>query len=172
MASEAGRVRSEELELRLTVPPPVPFKVTVQAPEESGAIVPGMQVIPEILSVPVLVPPTSEIVLVFEMPFIVAVIVTVWSAEKAVDVTRNRPLVEPGAIVSEAGKVRFVELELRLTVPPVARVTVTVQAPEEIGAMVAGVQVIPERVSVPVSANSEIVLVLEEPFIVAVTVTP
>ena len=58
------------------------------------------------------------------------------------------------------------------TVPPVARVTVTVQAPEEIGAMVAGVQVIPERVSVPVSANSEIVLVLEEPFIVAVTVTP
>jgi hypothetical protein len=32
--------------------------------------------------------------------------------------------------------------------------------------------VITDRVSVPVSANSEIVLVLEEPFMLAVTVTP
>ena len=66
-----------ELELRLTVPLPVPLRVTVQAPEESGAIVAGVQVIPETVRVPVLVPPTSEIVLVLEEPFIVAVTVTV-----------------------------------------------------------------------------------------------
>ena len=63
------------------------------------------------------------------------------------------------------------ELELRLTLPPPVPLRVTVQAPEESGAMVAGVQVIPETVSVLVPASSEMVAVLEEPFIVAVTDT-
>ena len=63
------------------------------------------------------------------------------------------------------------ELELRPTVPPPVPLRVTVQAPEESGAMVAGVHVIPETVSVPVPPNSETVLVLEEPLRVAVTVT-
>ena len=75
--SVEGRVRLGELELRLTLPPPVPLRVTVQAPEESGAMVAGVQVIPETVSVPVLVPPTSEIVLVLEEPLNVAVTVTV-----------------------------------------------------------------------------------------------
>jgi hypothetical protein len=64
-----------ELELRLTVPPPVPLRVTVQAPEESGAMVGGVQVIPETVSV--LVPASSEMVAVLEEPFRVAVTVTV-----------------------------------------------------------------------------------------------
>ena len=64
-----------ELELRLTLPPPVPLRVTVHAPEEGGAMVAGVQVIPETISV--LAPATSEMVLVLEEPFIVAVTVTV-----------------------------------------------------------------------------------------------
>jgi hypothetical protein len=63
-----------EFELRLTVPPPVPLRVTVQAPEESGAMVGGVHVIPETVSA--LVPATSEIELVLEEPFRVAVTVT------------------------------------------------------------------------------------------------
>ena len=89
---------------------------------------------------------------------------------RAVAETRNIPLGEPDVIVSEAGSVRLGELELRLTVPPPVPLRVTVQAPEESGAMVAGVQVIPETV-VLVPATSEIELVLEEPFRTAVTVT-
>ena len=71
--TEAGRVRLGELELRLIVPPPVPLRDTVQLPEESGAIVAAVQVMPEIVSVPV----SSEIVVVLEKPFNVAVTVTV-----------------------------------------------------------------------------------------------
>ena len=63
-----------ELELRLTVPPPVPLRVTVHAPEESGAMVAGVQVIPETV---LLVPATSEMVLVLEEPFRAAVTMTV-----------------------------------------------------------------------------------------------
>ena len=43
--SEAGTVRLLELELSPTVPPPDPLRVTVQVVEESGPIVPGLQVI-------------------------------------------------------------------------------------------------------------------------------
>ena len=70
--NEVGRVRLGEFELRLTVPPPVPLRVTVQLLEESGAIVAGLQVIPEIVTGPV----SSEIVTVLEEPFRVAVTVT------------------------------------------------------------------------------------------------
>ena len=71
--SEAGRVRLGEFELRLMVPPPVPLRVTVQVPEESGAIVAGAQVSPEIEGVPA----SSESVAVWEEPFNVAVTMTV-----------------------------------------------------------------------------------------------
>ena len=51
------------------------------------------------------------------------------------------PLTEPVGIVSEAGTVRLVELELRPTMPPPDPLRVTVQVLEALGARVPGVQV-------------------------------
>ena len=78
-------------------------------------------------------------------------------------------MVEPRGIVTEAGTVRLGEFELRLIVPPPVPLRVTIQAPDESGAIVAAVQVMPEIVSE--LASSEIAAVWEEPFNVAVTVT-
>jgi hypothetical protein len=90
---------------------------------------------------------------------------------KAVAEARNIPLAEPDGIASDAGKVRLAELELRLTVPPPVPERVTVQAPEELGAMVPGVQEIPEILIGASGAVNETVVVFELPFNVAVTVT-
>jgi hypothetical protein len=42
---EAGTVRAVELELRATVPPPVPLRITVQVLEAPGAKIPGLHTI-------------------------------------------------------------------------------------------------------------------------------
>ena len=57
---------------------------------------------------------------------------------KAVAVARNVPLLEPAGIVSEAGTVRKVELELRAMVAPADAPTITVQVLEAPGAKVMG----------------------------------
>jgi len=49
---------------------------------------------------------------------------------KAFAVARNVPVVEPAGIVSDAGTLRFVELELSATVPPPDPVRTTVQVLE------------------------------------------
>ena len=53
---------------------------------------------------------------------------------------RNVPLLEPAGIVSEAGTVRLVELELSPTVPPPDPVRITVQVLEALGARAPGLQ--------------------------------
>lgn len=53
---------------------------------------------------------------------------------------RNVPLTEPAGMVSEAGTVRAVELELRAMVPPADPARVTVQVLEALGANVTGLQ--------------------------------
>ena len=58
---------------------------------------------------------------------------------KAVAVTRNCTLAEPGGIVSEAGRIRLGELDVRLMIPPIA-LRVIVQVPEESGVIVPGLQ--------------------------------
>ncbi len=82
---------------------------------------------------------TSESVAALDEPFNVAVRVAVWSAVKAFAVALNVPLAEPGGIVSEAGTVRLVELELRLMVPPLDPLRITVQVPEAFEGKVSGV---------------------------------
>jgi hypothetical protein len=90
---------------------------------------------------------------------------------KAIVVAKNVPLAEPDGMLTEAGSVRLVEFELRLTVPPPDPLRVTVQEVEERGASIPGLQamaVIPELVG---RATSESVVALDEPFNVPVTVT-
>ena len=90
---------------------------------------------------------------------------------KAVVVAKNTPLAEQDGMVSEAGTVRLVELELRPIVPPPDPPRVTVQAVEESGARVAGLQAMAEIPELVGEATSETVVALEEPFSVPVTVT-
>jgi hypothetical protein len=169
MVSEAGTVRLVEFELKPTVPPLDPLRVTVQALEDRGARVVGlhaMALIPELVG-----GATRDSVVVLEEPFSVPVTVTVWSAVKAVDVAKNVPLAEPDGMVTEAGSVRLVEFELRPMVPPPDPLRVTVQEVEESGASVPGLQVmavIPELVG---GATSDSVIALEAPANVPVTVT-
>jgi hypothetical protein len=74
IASEDGTVRLVELELRATVPPADPVRVTVQAVEAVGPIVAGLHAMPEI---PELAgPAASESVVAFEEPFNVPVTMT------------------------------------------------------------------------------------------------
>jgi hypothetical protein len=53
---------------------------------------------------------------------------------------KNVPLAEPDGIVSADGTVRFAEFELSPTVPPPGPLSATVQALDESGPTVAGVQ--------------------------------
>ena len=71
---EAATVRLVELELRPTVPPPVPLRVTVQAVEESGTRVPALQAMAEIPEL--VMGAISESVVVLVEPFSVPVTVT------------------------------------------------------------------------------------------------
>jgi CBS domain-containing protein len=57
---------------------------------------------------------------------------------KAVAVARNVPLLEPAGMVSEAGTVRLVELELKPTVAPVDPLRETVQVLEPPGVTAPG----------------------------------
>jgi hypothetical protein len=167
--SDVGTVKSAELELRTTVPPPDPLRATVQALEERGPMVDGLHVMEEIPELVSGIANESEVDL--EEPFSVAVTVTVRSAVKALAVALNTPLVEPDGIVKEDGTVKSVEFELRPIVPPPGPLSVTVQVVDESGARIAGLQAI-EVIPVLVSgATSESVVALEEPFSVAVTVT-
>jgi len=70
--TEGGTVTLLEFVLKPTVPPPDALRVTVQVAEESGDIVPGLQVIPEMVSAA-----TSASVVAVEEPFSVPVTVTV-----------------------------------------------------------------------------------------------
>jgi hypothetical protein len=74
IVSEDGTVRLVEVELRATVPPPDPVRVTVQAVEASGPNVVGLHAMDEI---PELAGTASESVVVLEEPFNVTVTVTV-----------------------------------------------------------------------------------------------
>jgi hypothetical protein len=71
----------------------------------------------------------------------VAVTVVVWSAVKPLAEAGNVPLLEPVGIVSEAGTVRLVELEVSPTVPPPDPLSITVQVVEAFGDSVPGLQV-------------------------------
>jgi hypothetical protein len=81
------------------------------------------------------------------------------------------PLVEPEAIVIEDGTVKLVELELRAIVPPPDPLSVTVQAVEVSGPIVAGLQAMAAIPELEGTATSESVVDLEEPSNVPVTVT-
>ena len=89
---------------------------------------------------------------------------------KAFAEAKNTPLAEPDGIVSEAGTVKLVEFELRPIVPPPDPLRVTVQALEESGPKVAGLQAM-AAIGTRSGAASESVVDLEEPFSVPVTVT-
>jgi len=60
IAREVGTVRSDELELRPTVPPPVPLRITVQLPEVPGPNAPGTHAIEltVVTGTTAMVPPT------------------------------------------------------------------------------------------------------------------
>ena len=83
----------------------------------------------------------------------------------------NIPLAEPDGIVSEAGTLMLVELALRPTVPPPDPLRVTVQALEESGPIVPGLQAMAPIPDIAGGATSERVAAVEEPFSVPVTVT-
>jgi hypothetical protein len=89
---------------------------------------------------------------------------------KAVAVALNTPLVDPDEIVSEDGTVKLVELELRTIVPPPDPSSVTVQAVEVSGPIVAGLQAIAAIPELVGTATSESVVDLEEPSSVPVRV--
>jgi hypothetical protein len=169
IVSEDGTVKSVELEVRPTVPPPEPLRVTVQELEESGAMVVGLQVmeaIPELVSGTV-----NETVAALDEPFSVPVTVTVLSTVKVLAVALNTPVAEPDGIVYEVGTVKSVEFEVRPTVPPPGPLRVTVHVVDESGARIAGLQAM-EVIAVPAGgATSESVVDFEAPLSVPVIVT-
>jgi hypothetical protein len=61
---------------------------------------------------------------------------------KAVAEARNVPLLEPAGIVSEAGTVRLVELEVSPSVPPLDPLRITVHVLAALGANVPGLHAI------------------------------
>ena len=90
---------------------------------------------------------------------------------KALVAAKNTPLAEPDGIVSEDGTVRLMEFELSPMVPPLGPLSVTVQALEESGPAVAGLQTIEVIPVLGGGATSESVVDLEEPFNAPVIVT-
>jgi hypothetical protein len=84
---------------------------------------------------------------------------------------KNVPLAEPDGIVSKDGTVRFVEFELRATVPPPDPVRVTVQEVEASGPIVVGLHAMAEIPELVGPTASESVVALEDPLSVAVTMT-
>jgi hypothetical protein len=72
--SDVGTLKSAELELRTTVPPPDPLRATVQALEESGPMVVGLHVMEEIPELVCGI--ANESVVDLEEPLSVAVTVT------------------------------------------------------------------------------------------------
>ena len=98
------------------------------------AVIP-VGVIPEIV-----IGATNERVVVVEEPFIVPVMVTVWSAEKAFELAKKTPLAEPAGMVTVLVTARLAEFELRATLPPPVPLRATLQRLEESGARVTGVQ--------------------------------
>jgi hypothetical protein len=89
----------------------------------------------------------------------------------AATAAKNVPVAEPDGIARVDGTVKLVELEFKPMVPPPGPLSVTVQALEESGATVAGLQTMEVIVMVVTGATSESVVDLEEPFSVPVTVT-
>jgi hypothetical protein len=89
----------------------------------------------------------------------------------AATAAKNVPLAEPDGIVSADGTVKLVELELKPMVPPPGPLSVTVQALEESGGALAGLQTMEAMVVFVTAATSESVADCEEPFSVPVTVT-
>jgi hypothetical protein len=75
---------------------------------------------------------------VLDEPLNEAVTVALSSATNALAVAKNVPLTEPAGIVTEAGTVRFAELELRPMVPPPDPVSITVQVLDALGPIVLG----------------------------------
>jgi hypothetical protein len=169
IVSEDGTVKLLEFELKTTVPPPDPLRVTVHALAESGPTVAGLHAIALISEL--VCGTTRESVAVWDEPFSVAVTLTLWSAMKAFDVAENTPLAEPDEIVSEDGTVKLVEFELSPMVPPPDPVSVTVQVLEESGLTVVGLQAMEAIPVLASGAASESVADLVEPFNVPVTVT-
>jgi hypothetical protein len=84
---------------------------------------------------------------------------------------KNVPLAEPEGIVSADGTERFAEFEVSPTVPPPGPVSVTVQALEESGLTVVGLQATETIPVLTGGADSESVVDLDVPFNVPVTVT-
>jgi hypothetical protein len=168
IVSEDGTVKLLEFELNPTVPPLDPVRVTLQAVAEIGPTVAGVHAIAVIAELAG--GTTSESVVVWDAPFSVAVTLTLWSAMKPFDAAENTPLAEPDEIVSEGGTAKLREFELRPIVPPPGPVSVTVQALEESGLTVVGLQAIEAIPVLVTGATSESVVDLEEPFNVPVTV--
>jgi hypothetical protein len=71
---------------------------------------------------------------------------------------KNVPLAEPDGIVSADGTVRFAEFEVSPMVPPPGPLSVTVQALEESGATLAGLQTMETIVVLATGATSESVV--------------
>jgi hypothetical protein len=90
---------------------------------------------------------------------------------KVLDAAKNIPLAEPDGIVSADGTERFAEFEVSPIVPPPGPLSVTVQALEESGPTIAGLQAMEAIVVLATGATSDSVVDWEEPFSVPVTVT-
>lgn len=79
---------------------------------------------------------------------------------KAAAEAEKVPVLEPAGMVREAGTVRFVVVEFRLTVPPPVPLRTTVQVLEALGATVAGLQAIELTVVVAVTPTMPPVAVM------------
>jgi hypothetical protein len=77
---------------------------------------------------------------------------------KALVAAKNIPLAEPDGIVRADGTARFAEFEVSPMVPPPGPLSVTVQALEESGDTVAGLQAMEAIVVLATGATSESVV--------------
>jgi len=125
----AGTVAEVELEVRLTVCPPVaagPLRVIVPVEDDPPDTVAGLS------DTVVTTGAVIDRLAVEEMAPTVAVIVAEAFAETADVVTVKVPVVAPAATVTEAGTVALVLFEARVTtVPPVGAAALSVTVPAE-----------------------------------------
>jgi hypothetical protein len=165
MVTEPGTARLVEFELRLTVPPPVALRVTVQVVEAPGASVAGLHA-SELRGA------TREMAAErFAAPSVAVMTAPCEVAIADVDAV-NAADAAPAGTVKVAGTVnsdgRLLEIESDTPPAGAALEIVTVHAVAAFETRLAAAQLRPERVA---RVDRESVVATDEPFFVAVTVT-
>jgi hypothetical protein len=123
--TKGGTMTDELVLARVTVPPCVSGRVTVQMLEEPGIRAEGAQTSDRT--------PGSVVRLTtaaIQDAFSVALIVALWSAGMTPALIAKERVADPGVTVTVPGAVRAALSVLMLTVPPAAVESVTVQAPD------------------------------------------